>query len=563
MKTKLFLPFLILSLTLVFAIFLNSKILAQPSAILAPEQLSDHDQTVSGSILDSTSAATQNAVHLAWIEPITESFGSPDNWGLFYRQLPNGSTTNLTNLANTIGNPWSPFIQVGENDNVCVVWRDQALSGDYYLFLWNSALDTITRSPSTVDGSLSGNGSFTFLPFNCDAQNDAKVVWYSIYSNTEITLWDLASNQQKRISNNSNITIQSLHMAEINDVLYLAWPESGNIYLWDSVSETAQEIDSSGWAGSLSMYSDKNDVIHMFWLLSGYMGPPCHRYWNSVDQTNELIMDCDDWLFSVVKDGEENVHAAWAKYIGVTPVTHWNATENISSTISIQDQAVENMKLIAGSDNRAHIFWQDFVTNDLYYWNSQEKNPTSFATAADNNVIHNYLVWDFDSTGKIHVSWSDGGGWDDIFYWNPTLSTPKTVLTGQDVIIVVDEQDVAHVAFISIHEIPGPRIYLWNNQTNVPVFISSTPIPDFYNFTVTNGIEYVLFGRSTDELYYWSSDEGEISLGIGKELSYIVDESEKIFLYWTAFGFIEQDDMFAAWTKQESNFIYLPFVISD
>ncbi|MCP4416454.1 MAG: hypothetical protein GY805_07520 [Chloroflexi bacterium] len=559
MKTKKALPFLIMFCTIVFVVLLNTNLLAQPAAPLTPEQLSLHDQTVNGSILRTASATTQNAAHIAWFEPITESSGSPSNWGLFYRQLPNGDTINLSSFIETEGDAWSVYIQPGEGNDVCVVWQGQVSGGDYYLFLWNSALGNTTRSPDTVNS----NGYFTIMPFNCNAQNDAKIVWYSDIISSQITYWDIASNQQQRISNSSSYTVRGVYKTEINEVLYIAWPESGRIYLWDSVSKVVQEIDSSGYASTLFMYSDKNDVIHMFWLLAGFMGPPCHRYWNSVDQTNELLMTCDDWEFSAGKDGAGNVHAAWAKSIAATSIEHFNATDNITNTISVQGQPVDKIKFIAGPDDKIHIFWQDDITNDLYYWNSQDQNKTYLIADAENNVLQNHLVWDFDSTGKIHISWSDGGGWDDIFYWNPSLVTPIAVLTGMNVIIDVDKQDIAHIAFISIHEIPGPQIYYWDSQTNVPMSISSTPIPDFDDFAVTNGIKYVLFRRSLDELYYWSSDEGEVPLGNGEELSYVVDESENIYLHWLGTRLTEQNDMYAAWGNQLNNFVYIPIVVSD
>lgn len=561
MKTKIILPFFILFCTLSLVTVLNSKLFAKTSASLSSEQLSDHNLTVSGSILDTVSAATQNAAHLAWIEPITQSFGSPTNWGLFYRSLPNGSTINLTAVANASGNPWSPFIQTGESDNVCVVWRDQLPGGDYYLFLWNSALDTVTRSPNPVNG----NGGFTYLPFTCDIQNSAKVVWYSKYTNTEITLWDLASGQQTRISNNSNVSIQSLHMAEINDVLYLAWPESGSIYLWDSISETAQEIDSSGFASSLFMYSDKNDVIHMFWLLAGFMGPPCHRYWNSVDQTNNLLMACDDWSFAAEKDGAGNIHAAWAKTSGPTPIRHWNVTENITSTISIQDQAIIKMNLVAGPDNKAHIFWQDFVTNDLYYWNSTDKVPTEVSDATF--YIQDDHKWKFDSTGQIHNVWGDdltNFNNKHVYYWNPSLAAPikltDTSLFLPEFLITVDIFDKAHVVFAGQ---PDQTLQYWNEDMLNPITTSTYPTLYLDGFTASNEDIYALYRSANNELNYWNNQDGKVSLGIGDRLSYILDGNVDVYLHWVATGFIEQEDMFAAWDVQGSKFIYLPFVVSD
>lgn len=301
----------------------------------------------------------------------------------------------------------------------------------------------------------------------------------------------------------------------------------------------------------------------MFWLLAGFMGPPCYRYWNSADQTNELLMTCDDWEFSVDKDGTGNVHAIWSKSIGAASIEHLNATENITNTISFTGLGVDRINLIVGPDAKAHIFWQDFVTDDLYYWNSQDKNQT-FVTIVEDNVIQNQ-DWDFDSMGKIHTSWNDGdsSGNDDVFYWNPSLSTPTTVLSGANAIVDVDKQDIVHIVFMSTQGTLGTLLYYWNNETGAAMPASSSNVLYFDGFTMANGTGYALFRSTPDLLHYWRSDGGEISFGSGEELSYVVDGAENIYLHWIGSGFIEEDDMFAAWEKQLNNFVYIPIVVSE
>lgn len=564
-KISLLILILILMCSTMVVVLHNNNLLAQPLTSLIIEQLTVHDQTVNGSIPRIVTVSTQNAAHHAWIEPATGDFGSPDSWGVFYRKLPTGSTINLTAMANTAGSPSGLVVQEGENDTACVLWRDEVSGGDAYLYLWNSALNTVTRSPNSVDATYVGGNPPNFLPFSCNDQNDAEILWFPGNSASEITYWDMASNQQKSISNSGG-SIQNAQMAKINGVLYVGWAESGNVYLWDSVSETVDELDSSGWAGSLVMHSDKNNVIHMFWLLSGYPAAPCHRYWNSENQVNELLMACDDWEVAVVKDGVGNVHASWEKWSGPTPIEHWNVTENITNTILIQDQSVTNMNLIPGSDGTAHIFWQDDITDDLYYWNSQDKNET-FVSALYEHMIQNH-VWDFDSAGKIHTSWNDNGDIssdDEVFYWTSGMATPLTISDGANPKIVVDDQGIVHIGF----EGDLSRLFYWNSQSGTLIQVSTSNVNiygGFAGFIVLGGEAHSLIRTGSGDIYYWNSSAGEVFLAEGERPSFIVDGNNAIYLHWVALQGYEAEspeDLFAAWVEPESTLIYLPFVVTD
>ncbi len=561
---------LILVITISMVVFVNLELSASTTSILIPTLISDHQATsANGSIYYLDAKSTQNAVHIAWAEPTTTTF--PYDYDIFYRQLPNGSTIDLSRNVQTLGQAGPVLIQPSTGDDVCVLWREAIPSGDYYLFLWRSASNTTKRSPNPVEGG----SPLTFSPFICNGEEDAKIAWISTtnvsYSWSEVFFWDEASNTQIKLSNDEDGETRHFQRVDVNEITYLAWnePESNAsaIYLWDSSSNMVQQLASDGYLGQL--LKDKNNKVYLFWSWSPPMGPACNYYWNSQTQVSNLIMDCDgDWAFAVVNDGVGNVHSTWHKGIGPTPIHYWNLTENITATAQIPNQAVRNMNLLGGPDDKAHIFWQDFVTNALYYWNSNTLGETLVTPASF--YIQNALTWDFDSNGAIHTVWRDSltdVNNTDVSYWTPSLTSPIT-LTESALIypifdLVVDSQDVAHVAFSGQ---PDTLLHYWNNQTNQVKTVSNETvlINSPINLVADLSDEIFAFYSSTpDSHYYWGSENGEAYLGSGGQVTPILDNMNNLYVYWIASEDLisEGQDVHAAWSPNFNYWVYLPVVL--
>ncbi len=184
-------------ITMGMVVFINLELSASSTGILTSTSISDHESTVSdGSIFYSNVKAvpTQNNVHIAWSEPTTTTF--PYEEDVFYRQLPNGITINLSNSIETQGDAKTILVQPSTTtDDVCVLWQEETSSGDYFLFLWRSMSNTTKRLLSPV-----GSGSSVeLLPFICNTAEDAQITWISPVDN-EVYIWNEVSNTQRQLS---------------------------------------------------------------------------------------------------------------------------------------------------------------------------------------------------------------------------------------------------------------------------------------------------------------------------------------------------------------------------
>lgn len=563
MKSKPVFIILLILVTTILVVFANLELMASSTSILKPELLSNHEETYGGdtTILLHDSRATQNAVHLVWAEATTS--GPDYNLDIFYRRLPNGQTINLSARITTTtkGSVGPVVIQPSIGDDVCVLWRENIETDDHYLYLWRSMSDTVSRSPNPVV-AYSPNTS----QFNCNSTHDAKITWADSAAK-EVYLWDEAENSETRLSNGSaSVSYGSLYRVDINNNFYLTWDESGNKYIWDSISETAQSLGPGH--GPTEVFVDKDQTIHLIWSYQN-LGPPCHYYWNSLTQTTDNLVPCGDWDIEVEEDGLGNIHAAWLPGSGtVTAITYRNFTENITESIGISTTSFVNMNLIGGSDHKAHLFWQqDYYLgqSELYYWNSVDLSATHLISASD--LIQERMAWDFDSNGEIHTLWVDDDFSDSnnryFGYWTPAL-TSTLILTesvpGAARALVVDNQDVVHTIFSG----SDLKLYHWDNQTNQTEAASNSPQSNSPKMLVDKNNEvFAFYSALPVSHYYWSSISGESYLGkmaLWKESIPLSDEMNNVYVYWIEEDYAEGQDMHAAWQIELNHVTYLPVV---
>ncbi|HIE53882.1 MAG TPA: hypothetical protein EYP90_01660 [Chromatiaceae bacterium] len=568
---------IILPVIFIFAIFyqINAFETSSTTQSLIPTSISDPAATVTGRIerIDGKTSATSG--HVAWAETVSTT---PNDSDVFYRKLPSGTTKNLSDSLVSEGLAGPTFVQPGTGDNVCILWRERLASGEFHLFLWHSETDTVVTSPLAVSGDYSP----TFYQFNCDQTNNLKIVWKERTGimAEELYLWDTANNTQTKISSDNQSEIRDVYQATTNTGMSFTWNEDGSIFLWSTGSLATQEVVSNGYM--TSMFSDKNDLIHIFWSYSPEMGPTCRYHWDSNSQTSSLIMPCDDdHDLATEKDYQDNVHAVWNRHLG-NVLNYWNVTENITETITLpNNHSVDKLTLTGGTGGIAHMIWEESNSDDIYYWNSRDKNVVLIQDGAFNSYITNSLTWDFDSTGDMHLIWGENDT-GNVYYWNSASLTKQLLASsGGALRILVDNEGTAHVVYVETTN-STRTINYWSNQSNESQVVSSqiwTNGP-FQLLTNANNDPFVFYlalipSSSAGMYYYWSLTDGEVPLG--KETfgaSYFTgnmmrDDSGRIYIYWrdpfmpgdenTAYD----EDMFAAWETQHQNSVYLPVIVSQ
>ncbi len=566
MNHKTFLVGLIVLFSISIVALVNLGLSASPAGALIPNLLSDHQATSQQSLIQYIDAKpTQNIVHIAWSETVTVT--PPDDTDIFYRQLPNGSTINLSDNVQEQGSAGPVLVQPSIGNNVCVLWREETSSGDYYLYLWRSASNTTKISPNPVGP----DPEIILSQFVCNLEEDALITWKD--STNEVYLWDETANVQTKLSNDeAGGYISDFQRIDVNDDVYLAWiePESGvkRVYLWDSINDVAQEIALNG-VNNLHLLKDKNDVIYLFWGRQVEFSAPCQYYWTSLTQSIQQLYACGDQILEVTNDKDENVLAAWHKYSGPTPITHWNLTENVTETIEIPNQAIINMNFIIGPDNTSHFFWQDFVTKGLYYWNSKTVSETLVTPAS--SYLFEQFTWDFDSNGQLHTLWGDSTdepNFKDVAYWKPSLTSPQTLTESvyvnySNIGLTVDNQDIVHTLFVGA----DGKLYYWDNQTD-----QIKPAVDEYQYISSRLIEMVAFENddifgfyqtSGDQYYYWNPQNGQSYLDrMAKPPTPITDNAGKTYVYWITKNMSEnENDLYAAWVLDYNHSVYLPMVV--
>ncbi len=564
MKRKSIFIILVILITTSMIVFVNLELLASPTTVLTSELISNRQETNRGNSIFYLDAKTsQSAAHIAWGESTTTTYPYDDD--IFYRQLPYSETINLSDNVPTVGPAGTVMVQPSTGTNACVLWSEQTGVEEASLFIWRSASNSTNISPSPVGKSP----NVTFAPFNCNDAEDARIVF--VTSENELYLWDEETDMLTKLSNNGDGGIGNLQRIDINNDFYIAWTEppeginSSGVYLWDSISETTQQLAQNGF--DLQLLKDKNDIVYLFWEQPGLV-LLCYYYWTTQTQSSELLVPCDDLELEIAQDGVGDIHIAWHEKVGITSINYWNITQNITDTIDTSNQAVGKMNLIGGSDNKAHLFWQ---SNGLYYWNSDALSEMRITSASSS--IQERFTWDFDSNGQIHTVWADSvsTNYKNVAYWTPSLTSPliltdNVYVNNSNIGLLIDGQDVAHSVFSG----SDGKLYYWDNQTN-QIEIIANPNQNISSRIIDlvldkNDEIFAFYKTSSSSNYYWNSESGESYLGRGeidKHSVPMLDGMNNLYVYWIAGNDInlEGQDIYAAWQPDFNYFVYLPIAL--
>ena len=330
----------------------------------------------------------------------------------------------------------------------------------------------------------------------------------------------MATDTQVQVSDSDGEQIHVFEQVNGSGITYLIWSKgrhgaNKSIHLWDSETESKQQIV-KGLYSDPKIYVDKNGTINFFFQFIPYDGSICERHWDNVSQILTLIEPCGVDLVAAL-DGENNLHAVWGGgYLSRDTIHYWHTTQNITGSIAT-DNGVDFLNLVAGPDDLVHMIWQDTKSDREMHYSNSELLTDHFVTKSSFYILQsNNTVWDFDSSGKIHIAWVDNPNDNNIGYWTPVLSESiiltDTPLSSTNVNIHIDKQDKVHIVAVNNG---NNKLFYWNDQMDDMKLVSDSNIENYtsWDFDSTGNIHIVWAGDpdygEDYEIAYWNSNLSE------------------------------------------------------
>jgi hypothetical protein len=293
-----------------------------------------------------------NTIHITWLDE-ANYLNSGNDKDIFYRYKPLNQNWSEIELISkeSVNDCNCPSISI-KNENIKIIWPDRYLDDN------NSDVDLYLKSKKISDDNWSDLELITFDSISdslvCDIEEDS-------FGNVYV-VW-----QEKNLKDNeSNYNI-----------LYSFKEINGN---WSKKKLISS--DKKGNSVSPSIDIDSENTIHLIWvdntnnLKSGldydvyYRSKKYNSEWNEIELISEESKENCNWPYIKIDD-DDNIHIAWAD------------------------------KTNYSNGNDYDIVYKRKNKNEI--WCKLE------VVTIDSNNDSNWPRYDFDSEGRVHMTW-----WDDL-----------------------------------------------------------------------------------------------------------------------------------------------------
>ena len=317
-----------------------------------------------------------------------------------------------------------PDIAVDCNGNVHVVWNDNTNdylgSGtdiDVFYKRWNATSETWTLTEVVSNESSVASEK---PKIDVDQNGNAYVVWYE---------------QSDLVGSGSD-----------QDVFYKIWNATINNWTLTGVVST----ESYEASNEPDIAIDNAGNVHVVWhdYTDDYLGSGSdedifYKRWNATSKTwtiTEVVSIGSTGASRVTEiavDSNGNAHVTWSDlgndYISSGSdmdifYRRWNATSKTWTTVELasnpSDGQSYNPEIATDLFGNAHIIWQDFSYDNIYYknWNATSKIWSSTLIVSSTSNVENPFI-STDIYGNVHIVWHNGSSApqdDEVIYkrWN-------------------------------------------------------------------------------------------------------------------------------------------------
>ncbi|MCP4416954.1 MAG: hypothetical protein GY805_10050 [Chloroflexi bacterium] len=569
MKRNFFLLFVTLSLSFVLASLLNYES-TQAGSPFTTELLSDHSLTTVGTYFNNYGYGVEtsgNVAHVYW----QESGNNSEGIDLFYRQIPGGSTIQLSDPAMSEGDVSQGWFDtaVAPDGTFHMIWlenTDTAETED--LFYWSAATGTLLLSDRTqTEGYvhalpwiplvlvLDTNGNpHTFWYEDTDTAEGADLFYWSPVTGT-LLLTDRSQTEGYYVNFGPN-KLQT----DDNGTAHITWAEVGNdgttstYFYWNSTLANPiilPNIQSSIIAGN---------VAHIIW--GGNSEGPIN-YWNSSTQTSQAIPSSSDpggfVSTRMVSDSANIVHILWSEGNSNVCLSHWDSNSQTTNDLVTGDACYPPWYVYVDDADSLHTIVVDdpMGTRRYRYWNDTLAAPVSVPIG---NSINDGRLTGIKGSNRVHLTWIESSGADDNYYhWDNINQTVSNLSqsAGSDTRIgssQIEQSINGELHMLWLEQINGTgtsqNLY-WNSEANTTQnLFTETGINSLtFDFEMTmdflgNGAPYFNWHGTPisgpEGFYLWDSAQNEVYLAgeslpcteIGGPFSNDSDIFGNIFLAW-------------------------------
>lgn len=543
MKRNLLLLFVALSLSLILASFLDYES-TQAGSPLTTELLSDHSLTTADTFFNNYGYGVEtsgNIAHVYW----QESGNNTEGTDLFYRQIPGGSTIQLSDPALSEGDVSVVWFDtaVAPDGTFHMIWledTDTTEAGD--LFYWSAATGTLLLSDHTeTEGYV--QPALNTLSLIMDANGNPHTFWTEETGSAEgedFFYWSLATGTvllTDRSQTEGNDVDFGPNKLQIGDdgVVHITWGELGNdgttptYFYWNSSLATPvilPNIRTSIVAGN---------VAHIIgW--TAIEGPI--SYWNSSTQSLQTIPSSSDpggiiFVNSLIADSTNTVHLFWSEGVSNVCLSHWNSATQTTDDLVMGDVCYPSWSVYVDHSDNFHtvVVDQPSGTFRFRYWNDTLANPIVVPIG---NTSNNGKLTGIDGSSMVHLTWIESSGSDDNYYhWDNVNQTVNNLsqLAGSDTLISSTESQIEQSSNGELYMLWSEQItstgalqnFSWNSEVNATqnlfteLGISSLSFDfDMTMDFVESGVPYFIWhGTPTsgaDGFYLWDSARDEVHL---------------------------------------------------
>lgn len=577
---------------------------AQPSTFL----LSDHAVTGEDPLAapQLAAAAAGNVAHVVW----DEATGTNENEDLFYRQLPFGSTQNLSDRDITEGGISFVAIKSAPNDDACAVWNEVSVAAEgTNLYFWRQADgETIELTDNNLSSEHPEDVQFVCL------DSEAHVIWQE---DEELFYWQESTQVTQVLSNPAEHIGDVIYanLIEKQGTAYVAWSEwIGNsstgifhTFYWNSTTDTVLDLG-SGTPEDLYFFVDDNETSHLIWVknINNPTTDRCVFYWNSQSATAVNISqnptNCETHLLVAELDENQGIHATWVhdpSSAFTDEIVYWNTQLSTPSVITTTNPVYDYSKLVVNQNGTAFVAWANYlsVQEDLFYWNSSTETIKNVSDPVDGaGNLGGEFQWEIDDTGDVHLLWTEedcsscvAKTW--IFYHRVndgnTVRLINSLGNGGQVsntILRVSSPAKAHIAWTErISEVTGETMILYwdsdsqnvqvvgnvsNNSHDLQMAITEPGTPHLAWLEWPSGSN----GSEKENVYFWNQAEGISELtdeaateGVANNLLFLENGKGTYYALWSEKANPgEGYDTFGAWEEiLLPNKVYLPVVVRE
>ncbi len=545
MKRNFLLLFITFSLSFALASAFDYEP-TQAGSSFTTELLSDPNLTAGDAMFRYAVKTNGDIAYAYWQENGNNSEGID----LFYRQLPGGSTIQLSDPALSEGDV-SPVwydAAVAPDGTFHIVWLEEtntAEAGD--LFYWSADTGTLLLSDRTqTEGGV--QSSYT-LDLVLDKNSIPHIIWHEETGTAEgedLFYWSPTTGTillTDRSETEGDYLIFGLTNLLLDDdgTPHIVWSEYGNdgttaaYFYWNPTLGTPTilpAIEEMVVAGT---------EAHIFWLLAGQ--GPIH-YWNSSTATDIIIPSSTNTVsFSIAKprmfsDSNDTVHILWGEPGTNVCLSHWDSDNQATSNVATGENCDPYWALEVDSNGRFHAIVPDKPSGSpgyrIKYWNSDmadsvivkstdNLNITSVTLSAPSNSSPAYLTWMETTSDNLD---------SNFFQWNSSAQVvlnlsesagENTLISATTQLIRVNEAGDLHMIWSEqIDGIGSSQFLYWNSVTNTTqnlfTDLSITSLHPILNRLYLNlqedGSPYVVWhGTVTGDpegLYVWDSAKNEL-----------------------------------------------------